>query len=66
MEVSRSSLLGLSTVHVNRVLQALRGRGLIELNRNRLMIRNKTGLYEIGEFDPGYLQGMLLADRGDS
>jgi CRP-like cAMP-binding protein len=61
-----ADVLGLSTVHVNRVLQALRGRGLIELGRNRLMIQNKTGLYEVGEFDPGYLQGTQLADQGVS
>jgi CRP-like cAMP-binding protein len=59
-----ADVLGLSTVHVNRVLQALRGSRLIELSRNRLMIRNKTGLYEIAQFDPGYLQGMQFADGG--
>jgi CRP-like cAMP-binding protein len=57
-----ADVLGLSTVHVNRVLQALRSRGLIELSRTRLIIRNKTGLYEIAEFDSGYLQRMQLAD----
>jgi CRP-like cAMP-binding protein len=59
-----ADILGLSTVHVNRVLQVLRSRGLIELNRHRLVIRNRPGLYEIAEFDPGYLQGMQLSDRG--
>jgi CRP-like cAMP-binding protein len=57
-------VLGLSTVHVNRVLQALRSHGLIELSRNRLMIRNKAGLYEIAEFDSRYLQSVQLSDRG--
>lgn len=57
-----ADVLGLSTVHVNRVLQALRNRGLIELSRSRLMIRNKAGLYEIAEFDPGYLENVELAD----
>jgi CRP-like cAMP-binding protein len=56
--------LGLSTVHVNRVLQVLRSHGLIELSRNQLMIRNKTGLYEIAEFDSRYLQSVQLSDRG--
>jgi CRP-like cAMP-binding protein len=59
-----ADVLGLSTVHVNRVLQELRSHGLIELGRNRLMIRNKAGLYEIAEFDPGYLQSVQLADQG--
>ncbi len=59
-----ADVLGLSAVHVNRVLQVLRSRGLIELNRHRLVIRNRPGLYEISEFDPGYLQGMQVSDRG--
>jgi CRP-like cAMP-binding protein len=57
-----ADVLGLSTVHVNRVLQTLRSRGLIEFSRNQLMIRNKAGLYETAAFDPGYLQGPRLAD----
>lgn len=59
-----ADVLGLSTVHVNRVLQALRSRGLIELSRNQLVIRNRTGLYEVAEFDPSYLHGIKLSDRG--
>lgn len=50
-----ADMLGLSSVHVNRVLQHLRGRGLIELNRGSLMIRQKQALYEFAEFDPQYL-----------
>jgi CRP-like cAMP-binding protein len=57
-----ADVLGLSTVHVNRVLQTLRSLGMIELSRNQLMILNKAGLYEIAEFDSGYLHGMQLAD----
>jgi CRP-like cAMP-binding protein len=57
-----ADVLGLSTVHVNRVLQALRSRGLIELNRNRLMIRDKAGLYEVAKFDFGYLQKARIPD----
>ena len=52
--------LGLSTVHVNRTLQALRSRGLIELTRSRLAILDKSGLYAIAEFDPQYLNGQKL------
>jgi biotin operon repressor len=57
-----ADVLGLSTVHVNRVLQTLRSLGMIELSRNQRMILNKAGLYEIAEFDSGYLHGMQLAD----
>jgi CRP-like cAMP-binding protein len=47
--------LGLSTVHVNRSLQELRGDGLIQLRGRSLAILNWDGLTEAGEFDPLYL-----------
>jgi CRP-like cAMP-binding protein len=53
-----ADLLGLSSVHVNRTLQILRGQGLIELNHQRLKVCNRHGLYEIAEFDPRYLDGL--------
>lgn len=46
---------GLSPVHVNRVLQALRADGLIVLNRGQLRIGDWRRLAEIADFDPGYL-----------
>jgi CRP-like cAMP-binding protein len=47
--------LGLSTVHVNRSLQELRGHGLIRLRGKSLVILNWDRLTEAGEFDPLYL-----------
>jgi CRP-like cAMP-binding protein len=47
--------LGLSTVHVNRVLQELRGNGLITLRGRSLSVQNWPGLKNAGEFDPTYL-----------
>jgi CRP-like cAMP-binding protein len=47
--------LGLSTVHVNRSLMELRGRGLIKLEKQVLTILNWDGLQEEGGFDPLYL-----------
>jgi len=47
--------LGLSTVHVNRTLQALRGEGLITLERGRLTILDWKGLAQAAQFDPAYL-----------
>jgi DNA-binding transcriptional regulator LsrR (DeoR family) len=47
--------LGLSSVHVNRSLQELRGNGLIELRYGSLTALNWDGLKEAGEFDPIYL-----------
>jgi CRP-like cAMP-binding protein len=47
--------LGVSTVHVNRVLQQLRGDGLITLKGKRLTIHDVAGLQEFAEFNPNYL-----------
>jgi CRP-like cAMP-binding protein len=47
--------LGLSTVHVNRSLQELRGDRLIELRGGSLTVLNWGGLKKAGEFDPTYL-----------
>lgn len=47
--------LGLSPVHVNRVLQDLRSRRLIELKGRRLTVIHWGGLCGLAEFDPTYL-----------
>lgn len=47
--------LGLSNVHVNRVLQELRGQGLITLRSNTLVIEAWNELIRVSEFDPTYL-----------
>jgi CRP-like cAMP-binding protein len=47
--------LGLSTVHVNRTLQDLRGDGLITLRSNSVTVLDWDRLREAGEFDPTYL-----------
>jgi CRP-like cAMP-binding protein len=59
-----ADLLGLSSVHVNRTLQVLRGRGLIELSHHRLTLRDRAGLYEMAEFDPRYLDGLKRSAHG--
>jgi CRP-like cAMP-binding protein len=47
--------LGLSTVHVNRTLQELRGAGLITLRGGALTVMDWEGLQGAGEFDLTYL-----------
>jgi CRP-like cAMP-binding protein len=47
--------IGVTPVHVNRVLQQLRADGLIELSGDRLNIPNGEKLKEVGEFDSAYL-----------
>ncbi|WP_230530801.1 Crp/Fnr family transcriptional regulator [Microvirga roseola] len=46
---------GMSTVHVNRVLQELRAEGLIASHGKTLVIRDWERLKHMGQYDPGYL-----------
>ena len=50
-----SECLGLTVVHVNRTLQELRRRGLVELENRKLTIRDRPRLERLAEFDPAYL-----------
>jgi CRP-like cAMP-binding protein len=47
--------LGLSTVHVNRTLQELRGARLVAFEGGKLNVLDLEGLKAAGEFDPTYL-----------
>ena len=47
--------LGLTPVHVNRMLQSLRKRKLIRLEERRLTILDPLALWAVAEFDPAYL-----------
>lgn len=50
-----SECLGLTPVHVNRTLQELRKRGLIEVHKRRATIPDLAALQAAGEFDADYL-----------
>ncbi|MFC6792684.1 Crp/Fnr family transcriptional regulator [Methylobacterium komagatae] len=59
MPVTQADLadaLGLTSVHVNRVLQTMRGRALITLRSSTLVIAAWDELIRVSEFDPAYLQ----------
>lgn len=47
--------LGLSTVHVNRILKELRSAGLVETERGTFHLPDKVRLEELAQFDPTYL-----------
>lgn len=47
--------LGLTPVHVNRTLQALRKQKVVEVARGRVTIPDLKALQAVGEFDPEYL-----------
>ncbi len=54
-QVDLADALGLTSVHVNRVLQTLRRDGLIALRGRRLRILAPRRLRELAEFESGYL-----------
>jgi len=47
--------LGLTTVHVNRMVRQLRAEGLIEISDRLLSIPDISALRHVGGFDPAYL-----------
>jgi CRP-like cAMP-binding protein len=54
-QVELADAVGTSTVHVNRVLQALRANGLIQTKGTQVNIPDWDKLKEAGDFDPLYL-----------
>lgn len=47
--------LGLTPVHVNRMMRRLRGENLIRVSNRVMTIRDVAALRQAGEFDPAYL-----------
>jgi CRP-like cAMP-binding protein len=47
--------MGISTVHVNRMMTELRDSGLVRTPRGAVIIEDWEGLKSIGQFDPAYL-----------
>jgi CRP-like cAMP-binding protein len=54
-QVDLGDATGISAVHVNRVLQELRGRQFLEFRGGQLTVLDREGLATLAEFDPGYL-----------
>lgn len=59
-----SDAFGLSTVHVNRVLQELRSEGLITSKGKTLTINDREGLQRAGQYAPDYLHIDQKLERG--
>ena len=55
-QVELADAVGMSAVHVNRVLQEFRRAGIVENNRGQLVIHDLARLCRIGDFEPSYLQ----------
>lgn len=60
-QIDLGEATGLSSVHVNRTLQELRGGGLVRLRDRQLQIADFEALAEIGLFEPSYLLPMCPA-----
>jgi CRP-like cAMP-binding protein len=54
-QIELGECLGLTSVHVNRTLQELRKRGLVEFQNRRVTILDLPALTDVAEFDPSYL-----------
>ncbi|WIJ25959.1 Crp/Fnr family transcriptional regulator [Devosia sp. RR2S18] len=54
-QAALADALGLSTVHVNRVLQELRQRNLVSWEGTQIEVLDWDGLRHLGEFDDRYL-----------
>ena len=46
---------GMSTVHVNRMLKALRDANLVQVDGSEIAVQDWQALTEFAEFDSGYL-----------
>ncbi|AWN40289.1 Crp/Fnr family transcriptional regulator [Methylobacterium durans] len=55
-QMELSELTGMTNVHVNRTLQALRGQNLVRWHRGRLSLLDRPALERLAEFDPTYLR----------
>jgi CRP-like cAMP-binding protein len=51
-----ADMIGLTSVHVNRTLQALKSENVVAVQAQVVQILDWNRLIEIGEFDPNYLQ----------
>lgn len=58
-------MLGLTAVHVNRVLQSMRAEELIELRGSELEVRDWDALRQLAAFRPNYLH-LDGASRNDA
>ncbi len=47
--------IGMSTVHVNRILQELRAEGLLQIGHGEVTILDEPRLRQVADFDPHYL-----------
>jgi CRP-like cAMP-binding protein len=57
LQADLADACGTTAVHINRVIRALRERGLLEIGRGRVSIPNMAELARYAAFKPDYLYG---------
>lgn len=50
-----AEILGMTAIHVNRMIRSLRERGWVVFNRHEIVIQDWPNLVNLAEFDPSYL-----------
>ncbi|GJM04613.1 MAG: Crp/Fnr family transcriptional regulator [marine bacterium B5-7] len=58
--------LGLTTVHMNRTLRALKNDGMVSFNGKRIIVNKRSKLREAVGFNPAYLQHKKLPGKINS
>lgn len=57
LQTHLANACGTTAVHINRVIKAVRQRGLLEINRGRVTIPDRTALQKFSRFKADYLYG---------
>lgn len=58
-----ADVAGLTSVHVNRIVRALREQELVDVRKQEVRVLNWPGLVKIGEFDRNYLQTQIMPEE---
>ncbi|VWX53088.1 Crp/Fnr family transcriptional regulator [Novosphingobium sp. 9U] len=57
LQTHLANACGTTAVHINRVIKAVRQRGLLEINRGRVTMPDRPALERFSHFKPDYLYG---------
>lgn len=57
LQTHLANACGTTAVHINRVIKAVRQRGLLEINRGRVTLPDRQALEQFSRFTPDYLYG---------
>ena len=57
LQTHLANACGTTAVHINRVIKAVRQRGLLEINRGRVTLPDRPALERFSHFTPDYLYG---------